>query len=533
MRVLFVDDDSSVLKQAEIFLEEEDKRLEIDNALSAEEGLQKLSVNDYDAIVSDYQMPEMNGLDFLETVREDRGRDIPFIIFTGKGREDVAMDALNLGADRYLQKGGSPKSQYGVLAQAIVQEVKHYQAELELEEREEKYRTVMKNINDLVSVISEDGEILFANDSHKEVLGYDSEDLLGENVFEFFHPEDKERVTEIFQQEMVGGSVKGRVSVRFRCKDGTYKWIESSGAYLPGEGVFIVSRDISERKEARASLKESEKEFEHLLDSMIDAFALFESVFDEDGNFVSYRFLYINEAYEKITGVTLEEVKGKTVHEVWPETEPEWVKRYGEVAVTGESQSFDLFHDPTEKLYHCNVYRPYDTPEKFCVVFEDITERREREKELEESRKRFERAIDEAPFPIMLHAEDGEVIKINETWTEITGYSPEEVPTISEWVEKAYGEKNGEVLNVIKSLYDERGKTSEGEFEISTKSGEKRIWDFKSANLGKLPDGRSLVMSVATDITERKRKEKVLSGLFELGPDPFYILDEGGKVRES
>ncbi|MFP4052205.1 MAG: PAS domain-containing protein [Thermoplasmata archaeon] len=113
---------------------------------------------------------------------------------------------------------------------------------------------------------------------------------------------------------------------------------------------------------------------------MLDPFVLFESVFNEEGEFVSYRFLYINEAYEKITGVKNEDVKGKTVHEVWPGTEPEWIERYGEVAVTGESQSLELFHEPTNKLYHCNVYRPYDTKGKFCVIFEDITERKEREK---------------------------------------------------------------------------------------------------------------------------------------------------------
>lgn len=61
-------------------------------------------------------MPEIDGLEFLEIIREEKGMDIPFIMFTGKGREDVAMDALNLGADRYIQKGGNPKSQYGLLA---------------------------------------------------------------------------------------------------------------------------------------------------------------------------------------------------------------------------------------------------------------------------------------------------------------------------------------------------------------------------------------------------------------------------------
>lgn len=136
-----MDDEPSILKQAKIFLENENERLNIDTAVSAERGLELLKQNEFDAIVSDYQMPEMDGLEFLEKVRKDKNSDIPFIIFTGRGREDVAMDALNLGADRYLQKRGDPKSQYGVLAQAIVQEVKRKKVESEKEKTETEERT--------------------------------------------------------------------------------------------------------------------------------------------------------------------------------------------------------------------------------------------------------------------------------------------------------------------------------------------------------------------------------------------------------
>jgi len=72
----------------------------------------------YDAIVSDYQMPEMDGIEFLKTVRGS-GSDMPFIIFTGKGREDVVIEAINNGADFYLQKGGNPKAQFAELSHKI------------------------------------------------------------------------------------------------------------------------------------------------------------------------------------------------------------------------------------------------------------------------------------------------------------------------------------------------------------------------------------------------------------------------------
>ena len=99
---------------------------------SASEAAELLEDIDFDAVVSDYKMPEMNGLEFLEIVREKKKSDIPFIIFTGKGRDEIAIDALRLGADRYLKKGGDPKTQYKILANAISQEVKYHQLEQEL-----------------------------------------------------------------------------------------------------------------------------------------------------------------------------------------------------------------------------------------------------------------------------------------------------------------------------------------------------------------------------------------------------------------
>ncbi|MGM0509628.1 MAG: response regulator, partial [Thermoplasmatota archaeon] len=121
-----LDDDRPFLDQAKIFLENIDDDMDIEVITSPKNAVEKVEKSSYDAVVSDYKMPGMDGLEFLKNIRSELEDDIPFIMFTGKGREEVAMKALNLGANRYLQKGGDPKSQYGVLAQAIDQEVTHY-----------------------------------------------------------------------------------------------------------------------------------------------------------------------------------------------------------------------------------------------------------------------------------------------------------------------------------------------------------------------------------------------------------------------
>ncbi len=107
--VLYVDDETALLEISKMYMEK-DPHFHVDTAESARDGLKLLSSRTYDAVVSDYQMPDMDGIEFLKQVRKKS--TIPFILFTGKGREEVVIDAINNGADFYLQKGGAPKPQF-------------------------------------------------------------------------------------------------------------------------------------------------------------------------------------------------------------------------------------------------------------------------------------------------------------------------------------------------------------------------------------------------------------------------------------
>ncbi|WP_460206049.1 sensor domain-containing phosphodiesterase [Scytonema sp. NUACC21] len=129
---------------------------------------------------------------------------------------------------------------------------------------------------------------------------------------------------------------------------------------------------------------------------------------------------------------------------------------------------------------------------------------------LQLSEERFRRAILQAPLPIILHAGNGEILLINHAWTEIAGYSHEEIPTIKDWTEKVYGSEKQLIQETIDRLHEIKHRVSEGEFTIKTCMGETRIWDFYSAPLGNLPDGRSLVISTAIDVTERKQAVSAL-----------------------
>lgn len=139
-----------------------------------------------------------------------------------------------------------------------------------------------------------------------------------------------------------------------------------------------------------------------------------------------------------------------------------------------------------------------------------------------ESEDKYNKATINSPFPIIIHAEDGEVMFINKAWTKISGYKLEEINTIPKWTEKAYGKKSIFVQEYIDKLYMLDTSTDDGEYTITTKSGEQRIWSFSSAPLETIADGRKTVISTAVDITNKKAIEQELKENNEYHQALFY-----------
>lgn len=184
--------------------------------------------------------------------------------------------------------------------------------------------------------------------------------------------------------------------------------------------------------------------------------------------------------------------------------------------------------------------------ETFNSLVEEKTKRIEADKEKYKSEAKSSNEIAEhyrkvtlnSPFPIMIHTEDGEVLLLNNSWKEITGYSFEEINTISKWTEKAYGKKSQNIKEYIDKLYQIDKSVREGEFTITTKSGNKVIWDFSSAPLDRLSDGRRMVISTAMDVTDKKLAEEknIISeirygNLIKSIPLPLVLIDKIGNVN--
>ncbi len=176
--ILLVDDDCDLLELSKIFLEMENPSFRITTAESAKEAFQKLVNHKFDVIVSDYQMPDINGLEFVKILRQVHQSDIPFIIFTGRGREEVAIQALNLGVNRYIQKGGEPKSQFGILAKAIIDEANLKRTTSQLIESGKLFENIFNNSTDGLALIRlSSGTVYIANKNFCKFIGTNTYDL--------------------------------------------------------------------------------------------------------------------------------------------------------------------------------------------------------------------------------------------------------------------------------------------------------------------------------------------------------------------
>jgi PAS domain S-box-containing protein len=141
--------------------------------------------------------------------------------------------------------------------------------------------------------------------------------------------------------------------------------------------------------------------------------------------------------------------------------------------------------------------------------------RQRADKRLLETENRLYRVVQNAPIPLMIHSEDGQVHMVNKIWTELTGYSQSDIPTIQEWAQKAFKGKESQVLKEVQKLYDFDKNGIEGNFTVTTSTGEKQYWDFRTSPLGKLPNGMKFVISMAIDITSREAEKHKLEASLE------------------
>jgi PAS domain S-box-containing protein len=289
--VLLVDDDPALLEITRIYLTR-NKEMVMDAAQSAAEGLEKLKKETYDVIVSDYDMPVMTGIEFLKTLRLS-GDQTPFIIFTGKGQEQVAMDAINNGADFYLIRAGDPKNEFISLTHKIRKAVEQHQAELAIKESEERLRKLLYSLPSGVMVIDAETHVVVqVNPAALLMMDATEQDILGKPCFGLVCPSEERQcpITDLGQKF---DSIE-RLLIR---KDHSAIPVLKSVARITlGKRPVLVESfiDLSEQKKVERELHESREKYRTLVEEihdmiwLIDAKGLFKYVSPRSFSLLGY-----------------------------------------------------------------------------------------------------------------------------------------------------------------------------------------------------------------------------------------------------
>ncbi len=183
IRVLHVDDEPGFAEMAGEFLEREDDRIEVVTATNTSEAGSTLGDGDVDCVVSDFDMPGQTGIEFLEAVREDHP-DLPFILFTGKGSEEVASEAISAGATDYLQKEAGT-DQYTILANRVLNYVDTARAK----SHRKRQLDAIEAAEEGISILDADGEFIYVNEAYADLYGYGPDELVGEH-WRVLYPDD-------------------------------------------------------------------------------------------------------------------------------------------------------------------------------------------------------------------------------------------------------------------------------------------------------------------------------------------------------
>jgi PAS domain S-box-containing protein len=262
LSVLYVDDEVILLEITKLYLTSLGFLVETSD--SGPRALKMIENTRYDAIISDYQMPGMDGITLLKEIRS-RYPNLPFILFTGRGREDVVIEAIECGADFYLQKGGSPKPQFAELVHKIHRAVQLRREEIALIESEARFNQVAENAGEWIWETDKDGLYKYCSSAIQTILGYQPEELIGKKYFfDLFESETRDAQTSQVQILMKEHhSVKG-VFGDYQHKNGEKVILQSSGSAIfnvAGDliGFRGIHQDVTDQKRNEVIIRLNEK----------------------------------------------------------------------------------------------------------------------------------------------------------------------------------------------------------------------------------------------------------------------------------
>ena len=296
-----------------------------------------------------------------------------------------------------------------------------------LRESEEKFRKAFNSNLSMVLISTlDEGIIVDANRQFLERMGWEINEVIGNSAKELGIYNHYTQRTQLVERLLLEGTVNGSV-IEVRTRSGELLICLASAVIIEMDDqkrLFLQINDITEREQAKKLLEESESKYRGLIDKMTIAFGLHEMIFDKNGKPFDYRFLEVNPAWENVVGIKSELVIGRTVREIMPDIEEEWLINYGRIVSTGIAEEFEDYNAATNKFYSIYAYSP--EAGKFAVFFSDITLRKRDHETIRLSEEKYHLLFENMQQGVFYQHADGTFTDINPAALSMFGLTREQ-----------------------------------------------------------------------------------------------------------
>jgi PAS domain S-box-containing protein len=512
IHVLHADDDPAFARTAAELVADANDRIDVETVTNVDAALIRLTDPgaDVDCVVSDYDMPGRDGIEFLETVRE-ASPDLPFILYTGKGSEEVAGDAISAGVTDYLQKERGT-DQFEILAHRIANAVTASRSAAESEQRRHRLEQILKTVPGCVVQLDPDGGFVYANRRAEEVLGLEQT-----AVTERTYNDPEWRIRDLagdpipdeelpFRRVLDSGEPLYGFQHTIEWSDGTRKVLMINGAPLFATDGAVESAvfslvDLTDQHDRERTLQETERRLKLVLDAT--DVGVWEWDLETDD-------VWWNDTLERVMGLDPGAFEGTFEafsERVHPDDRPEVNGRIDRAVETGEAYEaeFRMLHEAGDVHWVAVRGRLVEDADgrQLIGVHQDVTERQRLYSELASTTEQYRTLVENVPQGgVFLYDENLECVLAGGAGLADVGLSPSAIE--GEAPSERYPDAIADEIEThLREAFDGR----EAAFE-QTYQG--RTYQVRTLPIGRGDGTIDRVMAVSREITEQKRRERTL-----------------------